>query len=101
MKTFIKIALFVAAISFSASSCSHKTRKSMGQDIKNVADTVGNKTAEIAAKGAARATDKVYAGKVGPQGQTIYIDKNSKYFYIDSKGHRVFIKASALKDKVD
>lgn len=101
MKTFIKAALFAAAISLSVTSCSHRTRRSIGQDVKNVADTVGNKTAEIASKGAARVTDKVYAGKVGPQGQTIYIDENSKYFYIDSKGHRVFVKQSALKDKVD
>lgn len=100
MKTFIKVAFFAAAISLSATSCSHKTRK-VTQGIKNVADTVGNKTAEVASKGAARVTDKVYAGKVGPQGQTIYIDENSKYFYINSKGHRVFVKQSALKDKVD
>lgn len=100
MKTFVKIAFFIAAISFSTTSCSHKTRH-VGQDIKSVADTVGNKTAEIASKGAARVTDKVYANKVGPQGQTIYIDKNSKYFYIDSKGRRVFVKESALKDKTE
>ncbi len=101
MKTNFKTFAIALAISLSIASCSHRTRKSMGQDVKNVADTVSNKTAEIASKGAARATDKVYAGKVGPQGQTIYIDKNSKYFYIDSKGHRVFVKQSDLKDKVD
>jgi hypothetical protein len=100
MKTFVQVAFFTAVISLSAISCSHKTRQ-VGQDIKNVADTVGNKTAEIAAKGAARVTDKVYANKVGPEGQTIYIDKNSKYFYIDSKGHRVFVKEADLKDKTD
>ena len=99
MKTFIKVVFFLAAISLSANSCSHKTRKSMGQDVKNVAEPVGNKTAEIASKGAARVTDKVYENKVGPGGQTIYIDKHSKYFYINSKGHRVFVKESALKDK--
>jgi hypothetical protein len=100
MKTFINAVLFAAVISISATGCSHKTRK-VTQGIKNVADTVGNKTAEIASKGAAQITDKVYEGKVGPQGQTIYIDENSKYFYIDSKGHRVFVKRSELKDKVD
>ena len=101
MKVNIKTSVIALAISLSIVSCSHRTRKSMGQDIKDVADTVGNKTAEIASKGAAQLTDKIYSGKVGPQGQTIYIDKNSKYFYIDSKGKRVFVKESELKDKVD
>jgi hypothetical protein len=98
MKTTIKAALFIAAISLSVNSCSHKTRQ-VTQDVKEVADTVGNKTAEIAAKGVAQATDKIYEGKVGPDGQTIYIDKNSKYFYIDNKGHRVFLTKDKLKDK--
>lgn len=101
MKTNLKTAVIALAISLSIASCSHRTRKSIGQDIKNTADTVGHKTAEIASKGAAQLTDKVYEGKVGPQGQTVYIDKNSKYFYIDSKGKRIFIKESDLKNKDD
>lgn len=92
------MALFAAALSLSFTSCSHKTRQ-VTQDIKEAADTVGHKTAELASKGAAQITDKIYDGKVGPEGQTIYIDKNSKYFYIDGKGKRVFLKKSELRDK--
>lgn len=98
MKTLIKAVLFTAAFSLSVSSCSQKTRQAT-QDIGEVADTVGNRTAEIAAKGVAQATDKIYDGKAGPDGQTIYIDKDSKYFYIDNKGHRVFLTKDKLIDK--
>lgn len=97
MNTSIKVALFTAAISLSVMSCSHKTT----QGIKKTADKVGDKTSELASKGAAQITDKIYDGKVGPDGQTIYIDKDSKYFYVDSEGHRVFLKKSELKDKKD
>jgi hypothetical protein len=95
--TIIKAALFITVISLTTIGCSHKTT----QGIKDTANKAGNKTAEIASKGAAQITDKVYEGKVGPQGQTIYIDENSKYFYIDNKGHRVFVKESKLKNKED
>lgn len=98
MTTLIKTALFAAALSLSITSCSHKTRQ-VTQSIKETADTVAHKTAELASKGAAQVTDKIYDGKVGPAGQTIYIDKNSKYFYIDGKGKRIFIKKSELRDK--
>lgn len=98
MNTLIKTTLLAAAISLSISACSQKTRPAR-QHIKEVADTIGHKTAELGAKGAAQVTDKVYAGKFGPGGETIYIDKNSKYFYINNKGKRVFIKKSALRDK--
>ena len=67
--------------------------------IKKAAKAVGNKTAETAVKGTAKITDKTYADKVGPAGQTIYIDKHSKYYYVNSKGGKVYIKESLLKNK--
>jgi hypothetical protein len=39
-----------------------------------------------------------YKEKVGPNGETIYIDSKSKYYWIDKKGKRHFIAASALKN---
>ncbi len=70
-----------------------------GQDIKRAAKKVGNKTAEIASKGKSAIVDKVYDGKQGPNGQKIYIDGQSKYYYVDKKGHKKYVKESKLKDK--
>ena len=73
--------------------------KKTGRAIEKGAKKVGNKTAELASKGKAGVVDKVYEGKQGPKGEKIYIDKNSKYYWIDKKGHRRFIAESRLKDK--
>lgn len=75
----------------------NKTGKAIGKGAKKV----GNKTAEIASKGKSKVIDKVYEGKVGPNGQTIYINNESKYYWVDKKGHHVFISSSKLKDKTD
>jgi hypothetical protein len=72
-----------------------KTSHAIGKGAKKV----GNKTAELAAKGKAGVVDRVYEEKQGPHGEKIYIDKNSKYYWIDKKGHRRFVAARKLKDK--
>jgi len=77
------------------------TAKTVGHKTGEAARTVGHKTAEVAAKGAATVTDKKYEGKCGPMGETVYINKDSKYFYVDKKGHRVYLKKSQLKDSKD
>jgi hypothetical protein len=43
--------------------------------------------------------DQVYADKFGPNNEVIYIDSNSKYYYIDKKGNKIFILKSQMKDK--
>lgn len=43
--------------------------------------------------------DKVFADKVGPGNEIIYIDKHSKYYYIDKKGNKIFILKNQMKDK--
>ncbi|RYE18139.1 MAG: hypothetical protein EOP51_22560 [Sphingobacteriales bacterium] len=97
MKNVMKAAL-AAAVTFVASQSYAQT---VGKDIEKTASKVGNKTAEIAVKGASGVVDKKYAGKKGPHGQTIYIDKNSYYYYINKKGRRVYVKKADLVDKVD
>ncbi len=69
------------------------------QKAKRDARMVGHKTAHAAASGAAAISDKVYKGKCGPNGQTVYINKNDHFFYVTSKGHRVYLKKSQLMDK--
>jgi hypothetical protein len=78
-----------------------KEAKEVGQDVKEGAEKAGDKTAEIAVKGASTVTDKVYRDKVGPKGQTIYIDGHSRYYWVDDKGKKIYVPASKLKDKKD
>jgi hypothetical protein len=73
--------------------------KKTGHAVKKTAKKVGNKSAELASKGKAGIVDKVYDGKEGPDGQKIYIDGKSKYYYIDKKGHKQYLPENRLKDK--
>ena len=67
--------------------------------VDSTAKKVGNKTAEVASKGKSAIVDEVYKDKVGSDGQTIYIDHSSKYYYVDKKGKKVYVPKSSLKDK--
>jgi hypothetical protein len=71
--------------------------QSHAQTVKHDAKVVGHKTAEIASKGAAAVTDKRYAGKYGPGGETIYIDKYSHYYYVNKTGHHVYLTRVQLR----
>lgn len=59
---------------------------------------VGNKTAEVSVKAASAVVDKKYDGKVGPQGQAIYINKDSRYYYVNKRGKKVFVSKMKLRD---
>ncbi len=76
-----------------------KTAKVTGHAVSKSARAVGNKTAEIASKGAAKVVDKTYKGKEGPHGETIYINEDSKYYYVDKSGHRHYIAEAMLRTK--
>ena len=88
-------------IGHTAKKVGHKTGETVekvGQATAKTATAVGHKTAEVAAKGAAAVTDKKYEGKCGPHGETIYINKDSRYFYVDKKGHREYLRKSQLRN---
>ena len=76
-----------------------KGAEKVGEKTEEGAKKVGNKTAEVASKGASEVEDKTYADKVGPDGQTIYINKHSKYYYVDKKGKKVYVTKLEMKDK--
>lgn len=101
MKTSWKSILFGVAmcVSMEGIAQSGKDTLKVNPDpaIKKTARKVGNKTSEIAAKGAAKVVDKTYKDKVGPQGQTIYIDNKSRYYYVNTKGNKVYVSKSKLK----
>jgi hypothetical protein len=72
---------------------------SMAQGIDSTAKKVGHKTASLAVKGASAVKDKVYKEKVGPAGQTLYIDSKDRKYYVDDKGKKVYVTALQMKDK--
>ncbi|RYE26360.1 MAG: hypothetical protein EOP51_00860 [Sphingobacteriales bacterium] len=99
MKKILIIAACAFCFNISAHAQVKDEVKKGAQEVKEGAQKAGDKTAEVAAKGAAHVTDQVYEGKEGPKGQTIYIDNNSKYYYIDDKGHKNYIAKGSLIDK--
>lgn len=76
-----------------------ETTRAAGREIKEGAEKAADKTAEIAVKGASTVTDKVYQDKTGPEGQTIFIDGHSKYYWVNDQGKKVYISADKLRDK--
>ncbi|MBA4140167.1 MAG: hypothetical protein H0X70_06625 [Segetibacter sp.] len=77
-----------------------KGAKNTGQAIGKGAKKAGNKTAEYTVKGAAKAMDKTYEGKTAPNGEKVYITSDSRYYWVDKKGGRHFVKEDQLKDKM-
>ena len=100
MKNILKVALVATGI-FSFASTRAQTHKdsTVGHKISVTSKKVAHKTSNIAANGASTVVDKKYEGKCGPNGQTVYINKNDHYYYISKKGHRVYLKKSELMDK--
>ncbi len=98
MKKIIGILAFLCLMGISYSVNAQVVKKTT-HTVKKSVKAVGNKTAEVASKGKATVTDQVYKNKVGPAGQTIYIDNHSKYYWIDKKGHKNYITEAELKDK--
>ncbi|MBP1650316.1 MAG: hypothetical protein H6Q26_473 [Bacteroidetes bacterium] len=94
----IRAGVVAMTITAAALLGSHVT---MAQGIDSTAKKVGNKTASIAVKGASKVTDKTYKGKEGPGGQTVYINKKDKKYYVDEKGKKVYLKPSQIRDKKD
>ncbi|MBV8389323.1 MAG: hypothetical protein JO080_05955 [Mucilaginibacter sp.] len=108
MKKLIGAALFAAALFVAGqaqaqakkdtSSFTHKVSKAADK-VGAAATKVGHKTSELAVKGASAVVDKEYQGKCGPNGEAIFINSHSQYYYVDKKGHKVYLKESELKDK--
>jgi hypothetical protein len=67
--------------------------------VDSAAKKVGNKAASTAVKGVSTIKDKVYKGKIAPDGSSVYIDNKDRKYYIDKKGKKIFLKASQIRDK--
>jgi hypothetical protein len=68
-------------------------------DLERAADKTGDAISETAGKAAAEIDDKRHDTKVGPDGQTIYISDDSRCYYIDDEGKRVYVPEWKLIDK--
>ncbi len=98
MKNFVKVAVVAAGI-FSFAAAHAQTHDDKQSGVSKTAKDVGHATSHAAASGFAAVKDRTYKDKCGPQGQTVYIDKNSHYYYISKKGHKVYQRKSQLMDK--
>ena len=99
MKKLIGISTFIFLMGVSANAYSQSKAEEVGQDVKKGAKKAGNKTAEVASKGKAKVTDERYKDKYGPNGETIYIDNHSKYYWVDKKGKRHYLPEESLTTK--
>jgi hypothetical protein len=68
-------------------------------DIERAAENTGDAISEAAAKAAAEIDDKRHDTKVGPDGQTIYISDDARFYYIDDAGKKVYVSEMKLQDK--
>lgn len=74
-------------------------REANDVNVEKEAEEAGDAISEAAAKAAAAITDQKLDNKVGPNGQTVYVDEKAKYYYINKEGKKVFITKLQLKDK--
>jgi hypothetical protein len=70
-------------------------------DVKEDTQNVGDKIEEGAKDAAAAITDQKLKDKVGPGGETAYVDEHGKYYYINNAGEKVFITRAQLRNKKD
>lgn len=92
----LALACFTA---FAFNAAAQEKKESVGQAIGKTATKVGNKTAEVAVKGASKVADKTYKGKMAPDGSDVYINGKNKKYYINKKGNRVYLKESQIKTR--
>lgn len=98
MKKIFSICLVTLFLGFSSAAIAQDKDTSK---VKKAAKKTANKTAEVASKSKAKVTDQKHKDKVGPNGETIYIDNHSKYYWVDKKGRRHYVTEAELKPKID
>jgi hypothetical protein len=69
------------------------------EDIDRKTQSAGDKVSEGVNDAAAAIKDEKLNHKVGPGGETVYLNDEGKYYYINNEGDQVFITELQLKDK--
>jgi hypothetical protein len=98
MKTKLYGAL-IAGLLLTGIQGSAQEQTSAGQDLKNAGKKIGHKTASVASKGASKVADQQLKDKVGPNGEVVYVNGKSQYYWVDGKGRHRFLTENQLKDK--
>jgi len=98
MKKLLCVIAFLFCLGLSYSVSAQAVKKTT-QAVEKGAKKAGNETAEVASKGKAKVTDERYKDKYGPNGETIYIDNHSKYYWVDKKGKRHYVTEESLNAK--
>jgi len=101
MKTkFLVHALVFGLLStFTLAATAQEKKETVGQKIDKTATKVGNKTAEVAVKGTSKVVDKVWKGKMAPDGSAVYINNKNRKYYINKRGARIYLKASEIRTR--
>lgn len=73
--------------------------KKAGEKIEGGAQSAGDKISEGVNDAAAALKDEKVDDKVGPEGETVYLNDAEKYYYVNDKGEKVFITKLQLKNK--
>lgn len=74
-----------------------KAIEKTGKAVEKGAKVVGNKTAEVAVKGAVKVADQTYKGRMAPDGSNVYIDGKNKKYYVNKKGAKIYLKESQIR----
>lgn len=98
MKKITSLLLGAAIISLSTIVYSQDARSGLGKNLEQQTDTAAVKVKKQKNKNAST-VDQPFNDMVGPEGQTVYIDKDAKYYYVDEKGAHIFVNKSELKAK--
>ncbi len=72
-----------------------KAWKGVKKGVKKGAHEVAEQTVELKSD----VEDRELDGKMGPDGQDIFVEDDNRYYYVDGKGHKVYLKASQLRDR--
>lgn len=70
-------------------------------EVRDDTRNLGDKIEEGTKDAAAAIADQKLKNKVGPGGETAYVDENGKYYIINNNGEKQFITKMQLKDKPD
>jgi hypothetical protein len=86
------VAIAALALMFAAADTAGAQEPSTGKKVTNTVKKAGKKTGETGAKAAAKVKDKSLKNEKGPNGETVYVDKYDRKYYVNKNAKRVYIK---------
>ena len=97
----VLIAAFALSLSTAALAQDEvkKDVKKAGRTVKRGAKKAGNKTAELAVKAESKVMDEEVKGKMGPNGEKVYVKDGNKYYWVDSKGRKQYLAEAQLRNR--